>query len=88
MSGWRAADGDIDSSLRRGVKLAFGGGGLAHAVSLDLQAVGIVNEAVENGVGERGIADDFVPLLDRDLAGDQSSRIISWTRARVLSSRE
>ena len=43
----------------------------AHAFSLDVQAMGVVDEAVEDGVGERGIADDLVPLLDRNLAGDQ-----------------
>ncbi len=32
--------------------------------------MGVVDEAVENGVGERRAADDLVPLLDRDLAGD------------------
>ena len=30
----------------------------------------IVNEAVETGIGQGGIADDLVPLLDRNLAGD------------------
>ena len=32
----------------------------------------VVDEAVENGVGERRIADDLVPLLDRNLTGDDS----------------
>ena len=43
---------------------------LAHAVSLQLEAVGVVDEAVEDGVGDGGIADDLVPVLDRHLAGD------------------
>ena len=30
----------------------------------------VVNEAVEDGVGEGRIADDLAPLLDRNLAGD------------------
>ena len=29
-----------------------------------------MEEAVENGGGERGVADDLAPLLDRNLAGD------------------
>jgi hypothetical protein len=33
--------------------------------------VGIVDEAVEDGVGVGGIADEFVPLVDRQLAGDE-----------------
>jgi len=31
----------------------------------------VVDEAVENGVGERWAADDLMPLLDRNLAGDE-----------------
>ena len=76
MSGLRVADGDIGSSLRRGVKRAFCGGVFAHAVPFDLQSVGVVDEAVEDGVGERGVADDLVPLLDRNLAGDQNRRAL------------
>jgi hypothetical protein len=34
------------------------------------EPVGVVNEAVEDGVGEGRIADDLAPLLDRNLAGD------------------
>ena len=33
--------------------------------------MGIVDEAVEDGVGVGGIADEFVPLVDRQLAGDE-----------------
>ena len=29
-----------------------------------------MDEAVEDGVGDGGIADDFVPAVDRHLAGD------------------
>ena len=32
--------------------------------------MGVVDEAVKNGVGERRTADDLMPLLDRNLAGD------------------
>jgi hypothetical protein len=32
--------------------------------------VGVVDEAVEDGVGDGGIGDDLVPVLDRHLAGD------------------
>jgi hypothetical protein len=32
--------------------------------------VGVVDEAVEDGVGDGGIGDDLVPMLDRHLAGD------------------
>ena len=33
--------------------------------------MGIVNDAVEDGVGECGLSDQVVPAVDRDLAGDQ-----------------
>ena len=76
MSGWRVADGGIGSSLGLVVKRAFFGGVFAHAFSFDLQTMGVVDEAVEDGVGERGIADDVVPLIDRNLAGDQNRRAL------------
>ena len=30
----------------------------------------VVDETVENGVGDGGIGDDLMPVIDRDLAGD------------------
>jgi len=33
--------------------------------------VGVVEEAVEDGVAEGGIADDIVPVFDRHLAGEE-----------------
>jgi len=30
----------------------------------------VVDEAVEDGVGDGGIRDDLVPMVDRDLTGD------------------
>ncbi len=43
---------------------------LAHAVAREHDPVGGVDDAVEDGVGERRIADDLVPTIDRQLAGD------------------
>ena len=31
----------------------------------------VVNESVEDGVAEGGIANDVMPVLDRELAGDE-----------------
>jgi hypothetical protein len=76
MSGWRVADGDIGSSLRWGVKRVFSEGVFAHAFSFDWQTVGVVDETIEDGISEHGIADDFVPLLDWNLAGDQNRRAL------------
>ena len=42
----------------------------AHAVAVQVEAVGIVDEAVEDGVGVGRVADDGVPVLDGQLAGD------------------
>jgi hypothetical protein len=46
------------------------GNDLSHAVSLECEAVGVVDEAIEDGVGDVGVGDDLVPVLDRHLAGD------------------
>jgi len=37
----------------------------------------LVDNAVEDGIGQGGIADDLVPVVDRHLAGDDQ-------RARAL----
>lgn len=44
---------------------------LSHGLASDLDAVGGMDEPVEDGVGERGVADCRVPFGDRDLAGDE-----------------
>ena len=36
----------------------------------------IVDDAVEDGVGEGGFADDLVPLRQRQLAGDQDGGVL------------
>ena len=35
-----------------------------------------MDEAVEDGVGEGGVADDLAPLLDRNLTGDDRRRAL------------
>ena len=60
-------------AARRGdCVLLFGLGGgcqlcsaFAHGVSLEIDLVGVVHQAVEDGVGEGGVADDVVPFVDR-----------------------
>jgi len=49
----------------------LGGAPLAQAVALEFDPIGVVDDAVEDGVGQRGIADDLVPARDRQLTGDQ-----------------
>ena len=54
----------------------FVGLDLPHGGSVELQSVGIVDDAVEDGVGEGGFADDVVPLVQRQLAGDQGGGVL------------
>lgn len=44
---------------------------LAHAVALKADAVRVVNDPVENGVGDRGAHKQVMPCGHRDLGGDQ-----------------
>src|SRR6266436_9579036 len=44
---------------------------LAQTVAAELEAMGVVNDPVEDGVGEGWLADQVMPAIDRDLAGDQ-----------------
>ena len=46
---------------------------LAEGVAPELETMGIVDDAVEDGVGEGGIADHIVPAVDWELTGDQGS---------------
>ena len=49
----------------------FDGALLAQAVAAELPAMGVVDDAIENGVGEGWFADQLMPVVDWDLAGDQ-----------------
>ena len=48
-------------------------GPAAHGFALELDAVGVVDEAVEDGIGEGGLADHLVPGVDGQLAGDDGA---------------
>jgi len=39
-------------------------------MATEIDPVCVVNDAIENGIGVGGIADQLVPFVDRDLAGD------------------
>src|ERR1700730_4199612 len=43
---------------------------LSEALSFEVDAVCVVDEALEYGVGDGGISDNFVPAVDGQLAGD------------------
>ena len=44
---------------------------LAHGWPIQFQPIGIVDNAIEDGVGEGRFADDVVPLVGRQLTGDE-----------------
>ena len=43
----------------------------SHRRPLQGDLVGVMHEAIEYGVAEGGIADDVMPVVDGDLAGDE-----------------
>ena len=44
---------------------------LAHGWPVQFQPIGVVDDAIEDGVGEGRLADDIVPLVEGELAGDE-----------------
>lgn len=42
-----------------------------HRVTLECELVGVVHEAVEDRIGERGVVDQFVSFVDGELASHQ-----------------
>ena len=50
----------------------FGGvAGPSHGMTVQLEAIGVEDEAVEDDVGKCGFVDHVVPRCDRQLAGNQ-----------------
>src|SRR5208337_2160572 len=49
---------------------------LAQALAGQLDAIGVVNDAVEDGVGERGNADQVMPAVYGNLAGDDERAFV------------
>ena len=60
----------IGSGVCVGVKSLVAGVLLSHAFSGELKGVSVVNEAIQDGVAEGWVSDNFVPMVDGDLAGD------------------
>ena len=52
------------------VKLVMLGGDLSEAFAFEGEPVGVVDEAIEDGICDGGISDDFIPSVDGHLAGD------------------
>ena len=49
----------------------FGAGVASHGFAAHFDAMGVVDEAVEDGIGVGGITDHFMPSGDGELAGDE-----------------
>ena len=43
---------------------------LSHALSGELKAVSVVNDAIQDSVADGGVSDNVVPMFDGDLAGN------------------
>ncbi len=43
----------------------------SHGFSFKLNSVSVVNQAVQDGIGNRGIPDMIVPIFNRELTGNQ-----------------
>src|SRR5271166_2027265 len=51
--------------------ISWRGSPLAQALAGQIDAIGVVNDAVEDGVGERWNADQVMPAVHGNLAGDE-----------------
>ena len=51
----------------------FGGGAAAIAVSVDLDDVGVVDEAIDSGDRDGGVREHLVPFAERLIAGDHQA---------------
>ena len=58
----------------------------SHRGSLEGDAMGVMNESVEDGVAEGGIADDVMPVFDGELARDEGRAARRWCIAPDLAS--
>ncbi|HUA54675.1 MAG TPA: hypothetical protein VMB81_21025 [Candidatus Sulfotelmatobacter sp.] len=67
--------------------LIEGSGGFpAQRVAAQLDAVGGVDDAVEDGVGDGGVADQVVPAVDWDLAGDDGCAAAAAVFDKIVES--
>ena len=52
------------------------GDSLSHGWPVEVDPVRVVDDTVEDGVGECRFADDVVPFVDGQLAGDQDGGVL------------
>src|SRR4030067_80934 len=56
----------------------------SHGLSLHFDFVGVVNEPIEDHVGDGSVPDHLAPFLDREVTGDRPG---GWDGAWVASTR-
>ena len=44
----------------------------SHGISFEDNFMGIMNQAVEDGIGDGRVADSLMPMVDRELTGEDS----------------
>ncbi len=64
------------SGVLASVKDVCSGRSFSYALSGELKAVSVVDQAIQDGVGQGGIADDLVPAIDGDLACDDRGCVL------------
>jgi len=47
----------------------------SHRLSFQIDSVSIVNQPTQDGIGQGGIGDDFMPVIDGQLAGEQGASL-------------
>ena len=65
-----AAPSAVDTASIRSLPSPFGLALPPHAVAGEIDAVGIVDDAIEDGVGVGWVSDQLVPFIHGNLAGD------------------
>ncbi len=60
------------SSYVRRLRLSGPGvAGFAEGLAFEFQPIGVMHQAIQNGIGHGGVGDDRMPLADGELAGDE-----------------
>src|SRR5258708_10607287 len=63
----------VHSATGSGISAGFTGS--SQAFPVEVNPVGVMDQAVEDSVGVGGVADQWVPLIDGDLAGDDGGAV-------------
>src|ERR1039457_3953979 len=48
---------------------------LSHRFAFEFDPIGVVDQAIQDGIGHRGIRNNLVPLIDRELAGNEGGSL-------------